>query len=309
MLLLRDIAQLMRHQLRNSDCLARLGGDEFGLILFDCRLEQAKSLMQQVVNKSASIRSTGKENLSRRRQRRHHAHRRRRQKQRTAGPGRHRLLHRQAPRPRPGLSVRNAAKQLLERQHELLNPQEVQTIISEGQLRLLTHAVAPPATPLSAAFHQVKLQVMAPDGGRCRTSVHRRGAAVRPDAGHRPLGGDAAVGIVRRRHQAQGLSLALPLATDSLLNTDFQRDLTETVRASSLPPRALLFSVDEAVVLEHTAQCRACLRELQQLGCRLIVNGFGHNINAFDELGDQKMTSFASMNASSPTCTATRWMN
>ena len=40
----------MRHQLRNSDCPARLGGDEFGLILFDCRLEQAKSLMQQVVN-------------------------------------------------------------------------------------------------------------------------------------------------------------------------------------------------------------------------------------------------------------------
>ncbi|WP_250547413.1 EAL domain-containing protein, partial [Serratia marcescens] len=87
----------------------------------------------------------------------------------------------------------------------------------------------------------------------------------------------------------KGLSLALPLATDSLLNTDFQRELTERVRASSLPPQALLFSVDEAVVLEHAAQCRACLRELQQLGCRLIVNGFGHNINAFDELGDQKI--------------------
>ena len=42
-------------------------------------------------------------------------------------------------------------------------------------------------------------------------------------------------------------------------------------------------------MLEHAAQCRACLRELQQLGCRLIVNGFGHNINAFDELGDQKI--------------------
>ncbi|WP_163312640.1 hypothetical protein, partial [Klebsiella aerogenes] len=38
-------------------------------------------------------------------------------------------------------------KQLLERQHEVLSQQEVQTIISEGQLRLLTHAVAPPATP------------------------------------------------------------------------------------------------------------------------------------------------------------------
>lgn len=48
--LLRDIAQLMQHHLRHSDCLARLGGDEFGLILFDCSSEQAKSLMQQLVN-------------------------------------------------------------------------------------------------------------------------------------------------------------------------------------------------------------------------------------------------------------------
>ncbi|WP_273876775.1 hypothetical protein, partial [Serratia marcescens] len=32
----------------------------------------------------------------------------------------------------------------------------------------------------------------------------------------------------------KGLSLALPLAIDSLLSADFQRYLTETVRASSL---------------------------------------------------------------------------
>jgi diguanylate cyclase (GGDEF)-like protein/PAS domain S-box-containing protein len=48
--LLREIAQLMQHHLRHNDCLARLGGDEFGLILFDCPCEQAKSLMQQLVN-------------------------------------------------------------------------------------------------------------------------------------------------------------------------------------------------------------------------------------------------------------------
>ena len=269
---------------------ARLGGDEFGLILFDCRLEQAKSLMQQVVNQisqhpfywegkiyrvgaSAGITRIGGD-----------------AKAANCWPSRHRLLHRQAPRPRPGLSVRNAAKQLLERQHELLNPQEVQTIISEGQLRLLTHAVAPPATPLSAAFHQVKLQVMAPDG---RPLPHEAFIAAAQLYGLMPDIDRWAVTQLLVSYaddiKRKGLSLALPLATDSLLNTDFQRDLTETVRASSLPPRALLFSVDEAVVLEHAAQCRACLRELQQLGCRLIVNGFGHNINAFDELGDQKI--------------------
>ncbi len=289
--LLRDIAQLMRHQLRNSDCLARLGGDEFGLILFDCRLEQAKSLMQQVVSQisqhpfywegkiyrvgaSAGFTRIGGDAKSSELlaqadiacyTAKHH------------GRGQVYLYE-------------TRQKQMLERQHELLNPQEVQTIISEGQLRLLTRAVAPPATPLSAAFHHVKLQVMAPDD---RPLPHEAFIAAAQLYGLMPDIDRWAVTQLLVSYaddiKRKGLSLALPLATDSLLNTDFQRFLTETVRASSLPPRAQLFSVDEAVVLEHAAQCRACLRELQQLGCRLIVNGFGHNINAFDELGDQKI--------------------
>lgn len=166
----------------------------------------------------------------------------------------------------------------------------MQTIISEGQLRLLTHAVAPPATPLSAAFHQVKLQVMAPDD---RPLSHEAFIAAAQLYGLMPDidRWTAAQLLVKYADdiKRKGLSLALPLAIDSLLSADFQRYLTETVRASSLPPQALLFSVDEAAILEHAAQCRAFLRELQQQGCRLIVNGFGHNINAFDELSDQRI--------------------
>ncbi|HEI9905350.1 TPA: diguanylate cyclase [Serratia marcescens] len=289
--LLRDIAQLMRHQLRNSDCLARLGGDEFGLILFDCRPEQAKSLMQQVVNQISQhpfywegkiYRVGASAGITR-----------------IGGDAKSSELLAQADiacytakhHGRGQVYLYEARqKQLLERQHELLSLQEVQTIVSEGQLRLLTRAVAPPATPLSAAFHQVKLQVMVPDD---RPLPHEAFIAAAQLYGLMPDIDRWAVAqlLVHCADdiKRKGLSLALPLATDSLLNTDFQRELTERVRASSLPPQALLFSVDEAVVLEHAAHCRACLRELQQLGCRLIVNGFGHNINAFDELGDQKI--------------------
>ena len=71
------------------------------------------------------------------------------------------------------------------------------------------------------------------------------------------------------------LSLALPASHRQPAEHRLPARADGKVRASSLlPPQALLFSVDEAVVLERTAQCRACLRELQQLGCRLIVNGF-----------------------------------
>ncbi|MGK2698835.1 diguanylate cyclase [Serratia surfactantfaciens] len=289
--LLRDIAQLMRHQLRGSDCLARLGGDEFGLILFDCRLEQAKSLMQQVVNQISQhpfywegkiYRVGASAGITR-----------------IDGDAKSSELLAQADiacytakhhgRGQVYL-YETRQKQLLERQHELLNPQEVQAIVSEGQLRLLTRAVAPPATPLSAAFHQVKLQVMAPDD---RPLPHEAFIAAAQLYGLMPDIDRWTVAQLLVKHaddiKRKGLSLALPLATDSLLSADFQHYLTDTVRASSLPPQALLFSVDEAVVLEHAAQCRAFLRGLQQLGCRLIVNGFGHNINAFDELNDQKI--------------------
>ncbi len=42
--LLKEIAYLMPHSIRASDCLARLGGDEFGVLMFDCPIKQAEKV-------------------------------------------------------------------------------------------------------------------------------------------------------------------------------------------------------------------------------------------------------------------------
>jgi diguanylate cyclase (GGDEF)-like protein/PAS domain S-box-containing protein len=42
--LLRELAKIMPHSIRASDCLARLGGDEFGVLMFDCPLKQAEKV-------------------------------------------------------------------------------------------------------------------------------------------------------------------------------------------------------------------------------------------------------------------------
>ena len=42
--LLKEIAALMPHSIRTSDCLARLGGDEFGVLMFDCPIKQAEKV-------------------------------------------------------------------------------------------------------------------------------------------------------------------------------------------------------------------------------------------------------------------------
>lgn len=44
--LLRQVADLWRSQIRQTDVLARLGGDEFGLLLYNCQLNQAVTIAE-----------------------------------------------------------------------------------------------------------------------------------------------------------------------------------------------------------------------------------------------------------------------
>lgn len=290
--LLKEIGQLMQRQLRNSDCLARLGGDEFGLILFDCSLEQAKTLMQQMVAQisehpfywEGKIYSVGASvGIT----------------QINATSGKSTELMAQADLAcytakhlgRGQVYIYEARqKQLLERQHELLTRQEVMSIIDEQQLQLYAKAAAPPKTPQAICFYQLAIQVASPDG-RLLTFENFFAAAqlygLLPDI-DRWLIKQILVQHAQAIHH-HGLSIVLPLATDSLLDSAFQQELLKQLATSVLPCQALLLMVDETIILDHAEQGGKFIQQLQQLGCKLIVNGFGRNLNAFDRLNSQKI--------------------
>jgi diguanylate cyclase (GGDEF)-like protein len=46
--MLRDVAKLLRDQVRDSDTVARLGGDEFGMLLVGCPLDKARQIADDV---------------------------------------------------------------------------------------------------------------------------------------------------------------------------------------------------------------------------------------------------------------------
>ena len=48
--LLRQVAELWRGQIRQTDVLARLGGDEFGLLLYNCKLARATQIAELFCN-------------------------------------------------------------------------------------------------------------------------------------------------------------------------------------------------------------------------------------------------------------------
>lgn len=59
--LLKQLAQLLRSKVRNSDVLARLGGDEFGLILDGCSIKQAQELTEGLREAMADYRFSWRE--------------------------------------------------------------------------------------------------------------------------------------------------------------------------------------------------------------------------------------------------------
>lgn len=54
--MLREVAALLKEQVRDSDIVARLGGDEFGLLLTGCPLEKARQIASDVCNSIADYR-------------------------------------------------------------------------------------------------------------------------------------------------------------------------------------------------------------------------------------------------------------
>lgn len=287
--LLKEIGQLMQRQLRNSDCLARLGGDEFGLILFDCSLEQAKVLMQQMVAQisehpfywegkiyhvGASVGIT----------------------QIVANSKSSELLvqadiacYTAKHRGRGQVNIYEARqKQQMERQHELLTRLEVLNIINDQQLQLNVRATSPPKTPQAVCLYQLKVHI-SPADERMLTPEAFFAAAqlygLLPDVDRWLVSQ-----ILDKHAQAihhKGISISLPLATDRVLDLDFQQYLLEKLAASALPAQALNLMVDETIILDHPEDGGAFIRRLQELGCKLIVNGFGRNLNAFDQLNGQ----------------------
>jgi len=61
--MLREVANLIKEQVRDSDFVGRLGGDEFGALLIGCPIEKARQLASDVCNAVADYRFVWKDKI------------------------------------------------------------------------------------------------------------------------------------------------------------------------------------------------------------------------------------------------------
>ncbi len=290
--LLKELSQLMRQHLRNSDCVARLGGDEFGLLMLNCTLPHAKAITQSLVSMINGYHfywedklyrigaSAGVTQISSSNSQRSEIMAQADIACYTAKHSGRGQVYLYQPR----------QKQLLARQHELLSREDVERILSENQLLLQVTPTAPPKTPLSVCFYQVSFEIDRPQSPLVSQSAFEEAATLynllpKVDSW---ICEQLLVEHAQAIHQ-KGLALAIPLSELALLKEDFRQSLLTLVQQTLLPPQSLYWMIDESTLLQYPFAIGNFLAKLQQLGCKLIVKEFGHNLNDFELLAEHRI--------------------
>lgn len=290
--LLKELSQMMRQHLRNSDCVARLGGDEFGLLLLNCTLPHAKAITQSLVSKINNYQfywedkpyrigaSAGVTQISNSNNQRSEIMAQADIACYTAKHGGRGQVYLYQPR----------QKQLLARQHELPSKDAVLTILNNNQLVVLTTPTAPTKTPHSVCFYQVSLGVKSVEHLMISQTVFQEAALL---YGLLPVvDGWLCEQLLVRQAEAinrRSLTLAIPLSEVSLLKEDFRQMLVALMQQTVLPPHRVYWMVDESTLLQYPFAIGNFLAKLQQFGCKLIIKEFGHNLNDFELLSEHKI--------------------
>lgn len=283
--LLRELSDLMQHHLRSSDFLARLGGDEFALLMPDCEVSQANDVVQRIVaavndyrfqwlgrlyhvGASAGVTQISAENcqsgdvLSQADIACYNAKR--------SGRGRL-VIYEQHRLPLPG-------------NHQGMDA----AMIDALQIELPAWAVAPPKTPQASFIWLLEVQLLTADGLLVDETLLRNNLP--DDSLRRRL--DNTILDAFFRHDVQrlnnkGIQVILPLNAQILNDAAFVQQLCQRFVAEGLSDSRCGFAFPAASVLSKGDQLYAALMQLRQCGCRIVLQHFGRNLDAFNLLSDE----------------------
>lgn len=285
--LLRQVAQLIRAQLRAADVLARLGGDEFGLILESCPISRAQELSERVRSAIADFRfawegksfsigvSIGLVPLQ--------------GDVRDLGAvlsaadaacyaakenGRNRVHVYQAD-----------DSKLLEQHGQMQWVARLQSALDEDRLRLYVQPIVPLHDGEGMMPHYEILVRLIEDGkivgpGTFLPAAERYGLMPRIDQWvvHNTL---AWVGDRVRRNGGVDGVYCINLSGASLSDERFREALHATLTRQRLPSGAVCFEITETAAVANLSKVVEFIHEVKALGCAFALDDFGSGLSSF----------------------------
>jgi diguanylate cyclase (GGDEF)-like protein/PAS domain S-box-containing protein len=288
--MLREVAALLKEQVRDSDIVARLGGDEFGLLLTGCPLEKARQIATDVCNSIADYRfvwqdkifsigiSIGLVEIG---------HSSGAMQDILSAADSACYVAKQRGRGQVHVySARDAA--VAKERGEIQWLREMQTALSEGGFVLATQPIISfGAQDASGPSVEVLLRLPDEHGRHALTADFLRPAEryqLMPQIDRWVV--QASLSAISRGDikVARNRSCMINLSGQTIGDEGFLEFVVEALDRSGVAPGRICFEVSESVVAENMQSTQRFIEVLHGIGCEFALDDFGSGLGAFSNL-------------------------
>ncbi len=290
--LLKQLATRMRASVREADILARLGGDEFGLLLEGCHLEQARGVVDNLLQMVSEFRfvwadktfdvgiSIGLAPIS-------------------AQSGNitdvlsaaDSACYMAKDQGRSRLHIfEQDDLELLHQKGEMQWLQVIRQALEDDDFVLYQQAIRPmkgiPPVGDDTPHSEVLLRLRTGEGELAAPNSFLPAAEryhLMPQIDRWVV--SRALAFLRDlRARGEAMKLSINLSGQSLCDEEFPVFVTEAVLASGVPPSWLCFEVTETTAITNLSRAVGLISALKRMGCRFALDDFGSGLSSFNYL-------------------------
>jgi diguanylate cyclase (GGDEF)-like protein/PAS domain S-box-containing protein len=288
--LLREIAALLKEQVRDSDTVARLGGDEFAMLLVGCPLDKARQIAEDVCQAVSDYNFTWQDRVfdlgvsiglveidpeSGTAE--------------TALSAADSACYVAKQQGRGRVHVYSARDEQKARERgEIQWLQRVQNALKENQFELYAQSIIATRGRVDSGPAAELLLRLRDDAGSVIGPTQFLGAAERYQLmSHvdRWVVRAALSGIASNTpHLPQGRSCSINLSGQTLADDEFLEYVIDLLDHTGIEPQKICFEVSEVAVMNNLDHARRFINVLHGVGCRFALDDFGSGIGSFSQL-------------------------
>lgn len=288
--LLREIASLLRDQVRDSDTVARLGGDEFAMLLIGCPLEKARQIAEDVCQAVSDYNFTWQDRVF----------------DLGVSIGLVEIDHESGTaetalsaadsacyiakqQGRGRIHVYSARDELKARERgEIQWLQRVQNALKDNQFELYVQSIIATRGRVDTGPAAELLLRMSDESGKPVLPAQFLSAAERYQLmSHldRWVVRAALTGLASDTpHLPEGRSCSINLSGQTLGDDEFLEYVVDLLDHTGVDPAKVCFEVSETAVMNNIEHARRFINVLHGIGCRFALDDFGSGIGSFSQL-------------------------
>lgn len=282
--LLRQLGDLFRVCVRQSDVVARLGGDEFGILIYSCDMARAIALAEKIrvsvmqfeflwenkrfsIGASIGLSAIEADSTSAN------------EVMRAADTACY------SSKERGRNQVTTATEETGMRRTDADRVIQVGAMLEEGMFRLWRQPIlALNENYQSGDYFEILLRLVEPDGSlispaTVMPAVERYGLSSKLD---RVVFDRSLAWLVESRDQLDQLAMCnINLSGPSLLDSGLVEHIDQAIKRSGIPAEKICFELSETAAIANLSSARAVIDKLGKAGCKFALDDFGSGVSSF----------------------------